>query len=386
MHAPTDDEVDRISRLNDPIVRNLQITQCYYQISCSTAPITAISANWCTFAIWASKQAGQTIRKEDLVRAFEERFHVSDEISGILEDLVGLLRALDIRLEALERREEILRALNPAAAFDRAADAVARGNKKVFEEIGREFARFCITFRDDSAFDANKTAHFCAELRGGAPPDGQQLLREAFTAYAQARFESAAKARTELMLLANLLVGFHEQVRLQPEITEALNAALENPEQLKRNWLAVLLPDVWLRARPRTTKLLGRGLPLDRALDRLVGATNRLVRQVIAEHLMTLRLPGSEVLRLGRDLRTPFPPVLQEISNPELKEFLARTDATPNNLRESGAADWGDFNERMHFITDFFRAYQEQPRLFEAPFTPEQVAALTSGKLPHGPL
>src|SRR5262245_60824997 len=116
MNAPTVDEVDRISRLSDPVVRNLQITQCYYQISRSIAPITAISANWCTFAIWASKQAGQTIRKEDLVRAFEERFHLSDEISGILEDLVGCLRAVDMRLEVPERREEILRALNPAAA------------------------------------------------------------------------------------------------------------------------------------------------------------------------------------------------------------------------------------------------------------------------------
>jgi hypothetical protein len=53
------------------------------------------------------------------------------------------------------------------------------------------------------------------------------------------------------MLLANLLVGFHEQVRLQPEIVEALNAPLENVEQVKRNCLAVLLPDIWIHAAPR---------------------------------------------------------------------------------------------------------------------------------------
>ena len=386
MNAPTVDEIDRISRLSDPVVRNLQITQCYYQISHLIAPIAAISANWCTFATWASKQAGQTIRREDLVRAFEEGFKLSAEISGALEDLVRLLRAVGMRPETRDPREAIFQTLNPAAAFDRAADAVARGNKKGFEEIGREFARFCAIFHDDSAFDANKTAHFCTELRPGQPPDGQQLLREAFTAYAQARFESAAKARTELMLLANLLAGFHEQVRLQPEIAEALNAPLENVDQLKRNCLAVFLPDIWIHARSRATDLLRRGLPLDRALDRLAREANRLVRQVITEHLMTLHLPGGEVLRLGRDLLTPFPPVLEEISNPKLREFLARTDATPENLSASGAEDWSDFGDRMHFIADFFRAYQEQPRLFEAPFTPEQVAALTSGKLPHGPL
>ena len=386
MSAPTVDEVDRIAHLNDPIVRNLQITQCYYEISRSIAPITTISANWCTFAIWASKQAGQTIRKEDLVRAFEERFHVSAEISGVLEDVVGRLRAVGMRVETRDPREAILRALNPAAAFARTSDAVARGNKKVFEEIGREFARFCATFHDDSTFDAGKTAYFCAELRPGEPPDGQRLLSEAFTTYAQARFQSAAKARAELMLLANLLVGFHEQVRLQPEIVEALNAPLENVEQVKRNWLAVLLPDIWIHARSRATDLLRRGLPLDRALDRLAREANRLVRQVITEHLMTLHLPGGEVLRLGRDLPTPFAPVLGEISNPKLREFLARTDATPENLSASGADDWANFRERMHFITDFFRAYQEQPRLFAAPFTPKQVAALKAGKLSRGPL
>jgi hypothetical protein len=32
-------------------------------------------------------------------------------------------------------------AIKPTSAFDRASDAVARGNRKVFEEIGREFAR-----------------------------------------------------------------------------------------------------------------------------------------------------------------------------------------------------------------------------------------------------
>jgi hypothetical protein len=82
MIVPTIDEIDRIARLGDPILRNLQITQCYYEISQSVAGLTGFSANWCTFATWASKQAGQTIRLEDLLRAFEERFYFSAEISA----------------------------------------------------------------------------------------------------------------------------------------------------------------------------------------------------------------------------------------------------------------------------------------------------------------
>jgi hypothetical protein len=385
MSAPTVEDVDRIARLGDPIVRNLQITQCYSEISRSVARLTGYSANWCTFATWASKQAGQTIRMEDLIRAFEERFCLSAEISTILEELAGKLKGVGSKLEAQIPKEAILSALNPAAAFVRASDAVSRGNKKVFEEIGREFARFWNVFHDDTKFDSEKTARFCAALRPGEPPDGQRLLGEAFGAYCEARFQADAKDKTELMLLANLRAGFHEQVRLQPEIAEALNASLGNPEELKRKLLAALLPDFWIPARSRLTRLLAHGLPLDGALDRLVLEANRLIRQVITAHLMTLYLPG-EVLRLGRDLQTTFPPPLQEIRNLKLREMLARTDMTPDSMSKSGAEDWADFKDRMHFITDFFRAYQERQPMFEAPFAPEQVATLKSGRRPNGRL
>jgi hypothetical protein len=111
-----------------------------------------------------------------------------------------------------------------------------------------------------------------------------------------------------------------------------------------------------------------------------------MIRQVITAHLMTLHLPGGEVLRLGQDVSTPFPQALEQVLNSKLREFLVRTDTTPDSLSESGALDWADFKERMHFITDFFRAYQERRLLIEAPFTPEQVAMLKSGKQPSGHL
>ena len=385
MSAPRVEDVDRITRMIDPTLRNLQITQCYSEISQSVARLTGYSANWCTFATWASKQAGQTIRMEDLLRAFEERFYLSADISTILEELAGTVKSLGAKLETQIAKEAVLRALNPAAAFARASDAVARGNKKVFEEIGREFARFLDVFHDDNKFDSEKTARFCAALRPGDPPDGQRLLGEAFYAYCEARFQSDAKEKAELMLLANLRAGFHEQVRLQPEIAEALNAALENTEESKRKLLAVLLPDFWISARNRLIRLLDRRLPLDGVLDRLVRAVNRLIREVITAHLMTLHL-SSEVLYLGRDLQTTFPPSLQEIRNLTLREMLARTDVTPDSVSKSGVEDWADFKDRMHFITDFFRAYQERQPMFEAPFAPEQVAALKSGRRPNGRL
>ena len=379
----TIDEIDRIARLGDPILRNLQITQSYYELSQSVAGLTGFSANWCTFATWASKQAGQTIRQEDLLRAFEERFHLSAEISAALEDIASNLESIGAKLQAQVPREAILQTLNPAAAFARAGAAVTRGNKKVFKEIGREFARFLDVFRDDAYLDRDKTARFCAALRLGEPPDGQRLLTEAFTKYCEARFQTG-KEKAELMLLANLCAGFHEQIRLQPEIAEALNASLGDPAELKRHLLTLLLPDFYIRARAGV--LRNHQSYLNGVFDGLIREVNRLIRQVITDHLMTLHLSSTEVLRLGRDLPGTFPQVLGQIDNTRLREMLARVDVTPDSLKESGAKDWANFTDRMHFIADFFRVYQEQRHLFDAPFMTQQVTLLKSGVRPDGRL
>jgi hypothetical protein len=382
MTAPTLDEIDRIARLSNPILRNLQITQCYYEISQSVAGFTGDSANWCTFATWASKQAGQTIRQEDLIRTFEERFYLSDEISAALEAIASTLKRIGA-LHAEVPRQAMLRAINPGAAFARASDAVARGNKKVFEEIGREFARFLEFFGEQTHFEPDKTARFCAGLRPGEPPDGQRLLSQAFTSYCEARFQTGQE-KAELMLLANLSAGFHEQIRLQPEIAEALNAALDNGAEMKRNLMTVLLPDFYVRARGKV--LRGQTPYLDAAFVRLIGEVSHLIRRVITDHLMTLHLAGTEMLRLGRDLQGIFPQQLGQIRNAKLREMLERVDITLNSLDESGAKDWADFTDRMHFIADFFRVYQERQQLFEAPFTTEQVELLKSGAKPGGRL
>ena len=382
MTTPILDEIDRISRLSNPILRNLQITQCYYEISQSVAGFTGDSANWCTFATWASKQAGQTIRQEDLIRAFEERFYLSDEISAAMEGIAGHLRRIGARLHTEVPRRAMLRAINPGAAFARAGDAVARGNKKVFEEIGREFARFLEFFGEQTRFEHEKTAQFCAGLRPGEPPEGQRLLSQAFTSYCEARFQTGHD-KAELILLANISAGFHEQIRLQPEIAEALNATLDSAVELKRNLMTVLLPDFYVRARE---KLLRDQTPyLDAALARLIGEVKRLIRQVITDHLMMLHL-DTEVLRLGRDLQGTFPQQLRQIRNPRLREMLERVDITLNSLDQTGAMDWADFTDRMHFIADFFRVYQERPELFKTPFTTEQVELLKSGAQPGGQL
>ncbi len=383
--VPTVDDVDRISALPDPIVRNLQITQCYHELSRSMGELVGSGANWCTFATWASKQAGQTIRGDDLLKAYEDLADHSPEISAGLDVMLSYAAPLAHRPDVVALRESLRRALNPEEAFQRASDAVARGNKKVFDEIGREFARFVATFATDRSYDPEKAARFCDALRPGDPPGGQRLLSDAFSAYCLGRFQAGEKQKAELIFLANLLIGLHEQTRLQPEIAEALNASSPVVEEVKRRFLTLVLPGFWLRIRHLIARLLRVKLPLDEVTEHLAEQVRSLVRQLITGLLMVLELPGGAV-HLGRDLQGDFPEALRQITSPALKDVLARVDPTPGSLQSSGTVDWSDFDDRMHFIADFFRSYHERPSLFDAPFAPDQVAALKAGHRPAGRL
>ena len=72
MSVPTVSDIDTIGAIGDPVIRNLRITQCYHELSRAVGERVAPGANWCTFATWASRQAGQTIRGEDFARAVDD--------------------------------------------------------------------------------------------------------------------------------------------------------------------------------------------------------------------------------------------------------------------------------------------------------------------------
>ena len=386
--VPASAEVDRIATLGDPVLRNLQITQCYHELASALAKRTGPHANWCTFATWASRQAGQTIRKEDLAQALEHSLTTTPATLQAAGNVTTVARQSGARREPEEIRQRVWRALNPLAAIERASAAVARGNQKVFAEIGREFARFAAACLNDPAFDAEHIARFCAALRPGDPPEGQRYLRQAFTRYYQTFFESESKTRAELMLLANLEIGLHEQTRLQPEIAAALEASLADPDQLTRDVIGALFP---YRGWPVYAVLLfmrfiQRPLLIDIVINRLITAARQQVRMLLTEHMMVLCFPHGVRLRLGEDLKAEFPAALEQITRPDLRALLEQVDPTPDSLGETGAVDWADLPDRLHFITDLFRCYQEAPDLWEPPFTPDQVTAVKAGRLPGGPL
>lgn len=381
-------EVDRIAVLGDPVIRNLQITQCYHELSLVLAGRTGTYANWCTFATWASKQAGQTIRKEDLVRALEDILTNTSTTMQATANVASAARQIGAQGDMDELRQRVWEGLNPIAVIDRTSAAIARGNLKVFAEIGREFARFAVACLNDMAFDSDHIARFIADLRPGEPPEGQRYLRQAFPRYYQAFFESEPKTRTELMLLANLEIGLHEQMRLQPEIAEALNAPLVDLPQFTRRLLGALFPYLsWpIYALLLFMRLINRPMRLDIAINQLITTAQQQVRWLLTEHMMVLCFPHGVRLRLGDDLSARFPETLKNIASPDLRALLEQIDPTPDSLRETGAVDWADLPDRVHFIVDLFRCYEETPDLFEPPFTPDQVTEVKAGRLPSGPL
>jgi len=306
-------EVQRIVAIADPAIRNLEITYCYSRMAAALAERGCAGANWCTFATWASRQAGRTIRGEDLLDRLEREL-------GRDAELLHPIRSLT---RWLLRRGWLRRLHTPLDAFERASDAVARGNLKVFAEIGLVFARW---------------------LDGGDPPAEPPLLRQAFARY-------AASGEPELIVLANLEIGLHEQKRLQPEIREAMEAAVA-PRRRQR-WLA------W---------------PLQRELT-------RLSRELITETFMVLTLPGA-VLALGRHLDVDLAPPASQ----ELAALLARYEPVPPAVDDCGAKDWSVLDQRMHYIAHLFRAYHADRSLSSPPFTPAQIERFRAGELPDGEL
>jgi nucleoid-associated protein YgaU len=380
------DDVHRIAALADPVVRNLQITQTYHELSADLARYLPGGANWCTMATWASRQAGQSIRGEDLRRALERLIATSGEVAQAAIALETAATAINPdQTESLLGAAAALKgALSPAAAFDRVSAAVAEGNRKVFAEIGREFARFLSLFGEHEPPTGAAVTAFCGGLRPGDPPDGQRYLASAFRHIHEAMTAADGKARTELLLLANLEIGFHEQTRLQPQIRAALDAPIYDPADLRRHLLRELLPDPASRLRLAVLALSDRAAPLLDARDRLAAEAQRLGRLVVTEHLMTLELGRGRLVRLGQDLPGEMPGDLRAIVTPELAALLRRVDPTPDSLAGTGTTDWSDLGQRLHFIADLFRTAHADAALFDPPFSAEQTAAIRAGRRPVG--
>jgi len=379
--APRVEDVRRIAAMDNPVIRNLEITECYAELSAAMRPRTGGAADWCTFATWASRQAGSTIRGEDLLDLLAQ--HLGTR-SWLLAPLASASRVL-LRKGLFQPDTALGRAIReihtPFDAFERASAHVASGNLEVFAEIGAEFARFFATVPADAREDSPECLAFAAGLTPGPPPGGQDYLREAFAHYQRQRRDADPSSRASWMLLANLKIGLHEQTRLQPQIAAAVDAPIDTADDLGDRVLHALIPE------SRSWSHVVHG-PLS-ALAGLVARrisreATKVTRDVVTAKLMILELPGT-VLFLGRGIESPVPAALGS-PLPFLASFVTDYDPCPPGGTACGATDWCDLRQRMHYIVHLFRSYAQDATLSSRPFSADQIAAFRAGRIPDGRL
>ena len=180
-------------------------------------------ATWCAFAVWASKTAGATIRGEVLParakqllidNAADQSWTASttdsrdwpcahlthDHLGQVVEDITA-----DVSTQ------------------------IAAGNVLVFAELAPLFTALLDASARNPPAPKSSQPQLAPALATLDSAEDAATLDAAFSAYGQALFGPTDRAA--LILQANTLAVAHEQRRLQPAISAALNAAISDTLQ-----------------------------------------------------------------------------------------------------------------------------------------------------------
>jgi hypothetical protein len=254
----------------------------------------------------------------------------------------------------------------------RVSRSVSEGNTIVFVELAYPFSQMIEMFARDWHYDSRKLDNFLSRFRPGPVEEGgQDYLIEAFASYYQARFTHNRKMKAELVLRANFLVGLHEQIRLQPAIVNALTA----PAEVLLNQKLPLFSMI-----PNGTNYWGQ----------LVDFSRAIAAEFATNAFMFINIPTG-ILSLSNDVRRPFgvkgfPADLKTLADSRLRHLAAQWDSGLDTLAGSAATNWTRLEDRMGFIIDMFRSYQQDVSLYQSPFNPGQSAAIMAGVMPGGRL
>ncbi|HSO94690.1 MAG TPA: hypothetical protein VLV81_01470 [Acidimicrobiia bacterium] len=322
--------LDAILAITDPDTANRAVTRAHYDLSLALAEVIGpgSGANFHTWAVWGSREAGRTIALRD-IPGLRGRVALLGSVVGALVGAVlfgplGGLGAAGLvgAVGAVVTHRELAQARR----------AIAHGNRIVVDEIGGVTARFVTASAHGGAgwFEA-----FLGSLRRGPTgAGGQDLLRGAFAAYHRAQEEHDASRRQQLVFAANCLAVWHEHVRLQRDIAAAL------PSRLRR---------------------------------------------VITARLLHFSV-GPEPLHVGRDL-TPvghdaWAPMLTDLEVPlaiAVVAALRDPRRAPDGLRGSAATDWAVIDQRMNYVVDLFRSRHAMAEVFDLPYPTSSADSVPDG-------
>jgi len=386
MPAPTvPTDIATISAMTEPVLRNLFITQRYHDLSSALGEVIGgPNVNWSTFATWASKTAGQSVRNE--------------EVPPFVDDLVGEYE--DELMHPFGKIEATVHEIVPTTGFhasfllapvketiETVSSSISAGNLKVFAELAPLFVQFVKELGDTPPPNDTGLKRLLATL-DPRPVDqgGQAMLVAAFTNYFTAATRPDPVDKARLVLLGNCQIGLHEQTRLQPQIEEAMDAPID--DVLRKHLHASL-------GTGKGASMLGQLVAaVEKPLLELTEVVQDLWERVATRFLMTLALPGGAKLPLGRNIpkeaaAMPFLPApLQNITDPNELIALLKTYDRARGSSDLGSAsvDWRVLVDRMNFIVNLFRSRQQDATLFGQPFSDDQRALIEKNEVPGAKL
>ncbi len=358
--------------MSDPVLRNLLITQRYHGFAVQLRDAGAgEDATWCAFAVWASKTAGATIRGEVLPAKAKQLVTDNGAVQEVLKRFNhGITGWAWTHLT----HDHIGQVVDDVTSD--VSKQIADGNVLVFAELAPLFNALISACRSSPGTPQELAATLAPSLEPLASDEDGVAVVAAFEAYERALFDAAA--RPALILRANTLAVAHEQRRLQPAISGALDAAIS--DTLK----GVIERDIVGHLPTAEIRHVLDGLTGDvcKVLD---GAWDTALTEAIMQ-LATAR----ETFDLRRDVPPlpggMFPPELRDLSGTEAESAVAQWDRTRGTGTPSGARDWAVLEDRMNFIVNLFRSRQRDPSLFNPPYSDAQLGVLAQGRLPPGPL
>lgn len=390
-------ELETIGATQDPFRRNRQITSVYARLARQLDEFLVgvhpgrRSANWCHFAVWASKTAGHYIDKDAQFR---------DMCRRTLSNIDGY-RMRELQPGSPGSAPE-LDAPNLSDARRVVTMAIAGGNRLVFEEV----APLLIEFLAESAEHAQpKDGHVQAfiEQHEVFDDEGSRLLAASFQSYYDARFEPDKRMAAELVLLGNFQLLAHEQQRLDPYIAEGNGSALLWP-------MALTFPAPLVRCLYRLGAFplhafifvfakvlrLGRLNLRERGLEgeqQWLGWASALwtwmfhsraavrISDWFWAQTITLRVGNEDsgkprIIRVGDELKPPdsfAENLLGDLRNQQLLRLLGTRRINPTAKSQAGVKRYRDINDRMRFLFFLLRSYQFEERLRDEPFSGREV-------------
>jgi hypothetical protein len=225
-------------RETSPAVSNQKVTAAHYVLSEALQELTGKEAgpNFHSWAVWGSKKAGVTIRQEDLDNALKD----ATNVSGIVGFIVGMIVAASVVWFYIETSIFFIVFLiliggvigafagafcgRAVARYSRAEAArlILEGNQTVLEDIGGKTARFVAEFKDREFQTAKSDGFYKGFASGKTSDGGQNLLKEAFKAYATSAVAEDTNEKQKWCCFGNCLAILHEHIRLQPYISKSL--------------------------------------------------------------------------------------------------------------------------------------------------------------------